>query len=174
MKKKEKNGFTLVEILVAVAIISSLSFAIILNIRAGTNEQAILRSAQKFAFNLRKAQNLALSPQRGVNTVCYYGVNIQNSTQYSIYYHEDANPNCPGSLNHYAAGDNKIETITLDGGVEFANAVNQDVAFETPEPLTYFFGVLNFPSTAITLRLASNPAITKNIIINRFGNVEIK
>ena len=171
-KLKNNSGFTMIELLVAMAIVSILSVLTLTNIREGSNDQALLRSAQNFASNIKKAQNFALSPKKyGANPVCFYGIKINTATDYFLYYN-DRN-NCVGQVRYNNNFSTKLKTIKLENGIIFTNIVNQDIAFLPPEPMTYFFGNQNFIDKNIILQI-SGGLKTKTITINKFGNVEVQ
>jgi len=177
---KKENGFTLLELMVSVAIISILSVFTIVNVRAGKNYQALLRSAQTFAYNIKKVQNLALSPKKyGTDPVCFYGIDIQNNTTYRIYYRDE--PNCSNLvLNNYryinAGVTPVLETIKLESGIRFAGgSINHDMAFKPPEPIVIHNRTLDFADQTITLQIGTGfGGNTKNVVVNKFGNVEVQ
>lgn len=182
---KSKNGFTLVELIVATTIVMVLTAVTVVNLRTGSSEQALLRSAQTLAFNIRKAQNLALAPQPNVGkTVCVYGIKARAASNiYALYFNDDnvGASTCNGiAKKRYVGGgftppsppgvcNSCIEQIYLEKGVTIVNAF--DVSFEPPEPRSYTGGVLiGAAQLVITL---SNGTQTRVVRVNRFGRVSI-
>ncbi len=169
---KGDGGFTMIELLVAMVIVSVLSVLTITNIRSGSKDQALLRSAQIFASDIKKTQNLALSPKKySTEPVCWYGIKIENATDYFLYYHDRSG--CTGQVRYSSAFSTKIKTMKLENGIVFTDTTNKDVAFLPPEPMTYFFGGLDFSDQNIILQINGGTKI-KTVTINKFGNVEIQ
>ena len=169
--KTNDSGFTLFEMMTAIAIVAVLSIFTLANINSGSNEHALLRSAQVFASNIKRAQNLALSPKKyGANPVCFYGIKIENASSYFLYY-DDRN-NCTGSVKYNNGQSTKLETIRLEDGVVFTNITNKDVSFVPPEPIVYFSGSSNFSDQSMVLKLANGNSRT--VTVNKFGNVEVQ
>jgi|GEM_PF-2869981 len=172
---KNDEGFTMAELLVAMAVISILSVLTVTNIKNGTNEQALLRSAQTFASDIKKAQNLALSPKKyGVNPVCFYGIDIIDNSSYRLYYRDSAN--CAG-LNQAQYRFNgqavELEVFSLESGIQFAPPNNHDFAFIPPEPIILYNTNVNFEDKIVVLRIG-NAGNTRTVTINKFGNVEVQ
>ena len=61
MKIHFKKGFTLVELLVAIAIMVIISGIILANYRTGQKQQTLKAEAQKLTSTLRQAQNMAMA-----------------------------------------------------------------------------------------------------------------
>ncbi len=172
----KKNGYTLVELLVSITIITTLFVITVANLRGGNDNQALLRSAQELAFNLRKVQNLSLSTKKyGVNSVCFYGLKIDTANSYFLYYNDTAG--CSGPVMYVGDFATKIDPnpIYLEKGIEFSpTSVGKDIAFVPPEPLTYYMNSNNFAPQNIVLRIKSDIATTKIITVNRLGNIQIQ
>jgi prepilin-type N-terminal cleavage/methylation domain-containing protein len=67
MTKKNQSGFTLIEILIAIAIFSILSSIMILNFRGDNKTKELKNDCQKITDALRQAQTMALSGQQVTN-----------------------------------------------------------------------------------------------------------
>src|SRR3972149_11423845 len=78
-----EKGFTLIELLTAVAVIGIVSALVLVNLNTGKKQKDIERAAQKLMLDIRKAQNLSLSPSSG--NVCVYGIKINSANDYLIY-----------------------------------------------------------------------------------------
>ncbi len=91
MSKKNK-GFTLIEMLVVIAIIAVISGVIVVNFRESSDIHKLQRSAQIVVQGIREAQNMSLSSTEIDGEVYnYYGVhfNKQNPTSFYIYASEN-------------------------------------------------------------------------------------
>ncbi|MBI5912826.1 prepilin-type N-terminal cleavage/methylation domain-containing protein [Candidatus Azambacteria bacterium] len=160
-----ERGFTLIEVLVAVAVIAVVSALVFANV--GSKQKNISRSTQKLALDIRQAQNLSLAPSD--SPICIYGVRIIDATQYFHY----SKPSC-ADYNGYQYGDGvgavSTPSSSLESGVTFAS-FGQDIAFEAPEPITYLNGATGTAPMVIMLQSSTG---AKSVSINRFGRVEIQ
>ena len=167
-----EKGFTLIEILISIAIIGTLSSVVMVNIGFGNRQQNLLRAAQLLALDIRRAQNLSLAPTD--SPTCVYGLNINSATRYFVYF--DRDQTCANG-HRYVAGSPSIAIIdnpgiTLKNSITIDAPFNQDIAFEAPEPITYINGAKDSAGFTITLRSPDNT--TKTVTVNRFGQVEIQ
>ena len=165
-----EKGFTLIELMTAIAVIGIVSAVVLVNLNAGKKQKDIERAAQKLVLDIRKAQNYSLSPT--ASNVCVYGVKINSAVDYIIYYNDG---DC-GSVGYaYYAGSIVKENINI-GEIRISPAdVGKDMSFEAPEPITYINGATSTASLPITLSNSSCPTCApKNVVINRFGQVEVQ
>ena len=167
---KIKNGFTLIELMVSIAIVGILASVIVVNTRFGERQQALAQAAQKLVLDLRKAQNSALAP--GAETDCIYGLKIDSDGSYFIYKRSDAECLIDGQYKYIDGSANKTETILLNKNIKFV-AWNKEVAFEAPEPIAHIDGASTTASLEIELFSSVNNT-TKKVVINRLGQMEIR
>ena len=169
--RKKESGFSLLELLVVMFIISLLSAIVLINYRGNQDKYALNQATQKVASDLRRAQNMAIS---GVDiTGNYYGYGVyivDDSTSYFIY----------GDVNgdsFYGAGDTTIETINLNNQIRIGQtaplATKVDVFFRSPNPITYIDGSSLVGKTAtVTLEIIGS-ALNKSVIITTSGLIEV-
>ena len=180
-----QKGFTLLELITIVAIITTLSLIVLTNYRQGEQQFALQRSAHKLAQDIRAVQEMAMSGQEC--QICSppvvpagYGIFLQVSSynQYIIY--ADTQPSEGNQF--YTSADQTIETITLESGV-----IIQDIStppkevginFMPPDPIIN----IRFPSggeseetniAVITLALRADNTKTKTITVNKAGLIDI-
>ena len=183
-----QKGFTLLELITIVAIITALSLIVLTNYRQGERQFALQRSAHKLAQDIRAVQEMAMSGQKC--QVCSppvvpagYGIFLQVSSvnQYKIY--ADISPSPDG--NQFFSGDPPdkiIETITLESGViiQDINTSPKKVGinFSPPDPIIN----IRFPPggdgeetniVVITLALKADNTKTKTITVNKAGLIDI-
>ena len=178
MKYKNSSGFTLVEVLVVVAITGVISTFMLLSFqrtRIDLNESGGVVMA-----DLRAAQSKALASTRydsgsGQKIRCGYGVHYLSLTSYSIYAGPDASSNnCP-SLNRNLDGADTTVTTKIFGNekVEF-KAVFSDIFWEPPHPSTYINNSSASASINITIgkKGGTCPQDCKTINVSTSGKIE--
>lgn len=167
-----EKGFTLIELMVSIAIVGILASIVTANTRFGDRQQALTQAAQKLVLDLRKAQNSALAP--GAETDCIYGLKIDSESSYFIYKRSDAECLSDGQYIYVSGSASKTETIFLSKNIKFAaSTLDKEVAFEAPEPIAYINGASTTASLEIDLLSQTNNT-TKKVIINRLGQMEIQ
>ena len=175
-KLKAGGGFTLIELLTAVAVIGIVSSFVLVNLNTGKKQKDIERAAQKLMLDIRKAQNLSLSPSETDN--CIYGVYRKSGNSY-ILYKRSKNQCFDGNYKYVGSGQSsELETVSLPSGISWAGGSGRirDVAFEGPEPITYLcVGSSCTPSSSTSGTIKLDATIgSKSITVNRFGMVEVQ
>ncbi len=120
--KNKTLGFTLIEVLVVVAIIGIMSALTLASWAAGRTQRDLDRSAREVAAVLRDAQNAALSGRSAnVNeNNCTFSVQVVNSNTYRLLHHFGSGCGSWGTLASY----------TLSRGVAFGSSYL--VSFSVP------------------------------------------
>lgn len=172
----QKNGFTLIEALMVVSILTIMTSLLLLYNRTGERQIVLLREKSKLISSILRAKNLAfgvLIQQAIGQTICGYGVYIKKD-RYFLY--RDLAFNCELSDNRYSA-DNPDELLAadnfiLDGHLEFVGTEPADILFIPPQPQVFFDGSLATGEKEVILR-ASDPdqEISAKILINSAGQV---
>jgi len=185
--RRRKDGFTIIEVFIAVAVIALLTLVVIANFPKIGFQLAIPRAAYKFEQDFRRAQAMSLSSptfkdSEGVtHAVSGYGLYLditQNNKQY-IMYADSATGSTPNNHRYDISGsDYIVETIDLEVGIIIkqingidATAVSvnlvgiDNTVTLTPEP--------SGNSIEIVLAVESNPTQTKTISINKNGLIQI-
>ena len=167
---KNNRGVTLVELLVAIAIMGVISVLIFANYHYGDKQMELDMQTQRFVQDVRRVQEWALSARDfGAGAKKGYGiyVNIGQPNTYILY--TDNNDN-----KSYDAGEAQ-ETITLNNNIEISNADNSPLSinFSPPNPTTLMNNDANIGAAAITFRIKGT-ARTCVISINRTGLVYVQ
>ena len=166
------KGFTLIEILVVLAIIVIITGIVIFNVGLERQNSALLRSAQKLSLDLRRAQNYSLS-SKVFNTLgvpCGWGVHFNGvgSTNYIIFADLATSADCSNrDFLRASNGSEDFETVNLESGITISSLSSSltDIVFTPPEPTVAFT-----PSqTSATITLINRNSVTRVIIINKTG-----
>ena len=132
----KQTGFTMVELLVVMFIISLLTVGVLLSYRGSSKNYALDQAIQKLISDLRRVQNMALS---GVDKSSYPGYGLFAAENASVYFiYGDTNANHTYQLN-----DDIIETIVLGNNLiidDTSPIAWIDIFFESPNPTTYING----------------------------------
>ncbi len=127
-------GFTLVELLVVIFIISLISGSVLVSSWKSQDQYYASRAAQKMSADFRWVQNMALAGKlQGAATPAGYGVYVQSASQYLIFY------NATSDKTYVAGASVILETITPAKTV--LAPIGGNVFFVPPDPATYINGV---------------------------------
>jgi prepilin-type N-terminal cleavage/methylation domain-containing protein len=113
--KKNLPGFTFVEVMMVMAIISIMAGMVTVSLSKSRVERELETNAREFAGVVREAQNYALTgKQFKIDTYpCRFQVEWSISSYKLIYYYKDASENCVSNFT--------IATYPLKNGVVFGN-----------------------------------------------------
>ncbi len=172
--KNSSNGFSMIEMLVVLFIVTLISSIVLVNFRSGEADINLREAAQKLALDLRRAQASAesVSTLPASSSVPYgYGIYLDQSTPTSYIFFADLNND-----KSYSISDQIIETITLPANIQIMSlspGSPLQVYFLSPSPVTYIN--LSTSSTAtIILQVASTTLKTKTITVNSVGRIDVQ
>jgi len=173
MKEKSKSGtgFTIIELLVVMAIIVIVSGLVLANWRGGEKQYALQRAANKLAQDIRRVEEFAMSARafQGQIPKGGYGIYFKISEKDHYILFADLNGN-----NHYDSGsDGLVEDIKIEKEVQISqlSASPLHITFTPPDPT-----VTIKPDALlaqITLAIQTDPTKTKTIQVNKAGLVYI-
>lgn len=165
-----KWGFTLIEILVTLAITSLLVGVLITYNRAGGLQIAVFRDQAKIINTLLRAKGLALQIFTEAVPACGYGVYFDAAGKTFLIFKDLADP-CSGSDNRYSGSAEDLETINLDPQLKFSNLGLTDILFIPPEPLVIIDGDPNKTGDFLIELDTISGGSPKRIKVNNFGQV---
>ena len=154
-----KNGFSVIELLVISAIIATFSVVLILNFRSSPKTRVARNQvAAIIVSDIRRVQSMAVAGNRYQgNVVCGYGIEYVSNVSYRLYAKPvpAAGPCSSVSTRNYQAGDLIVETKNLTNSNMEIRSSFSDVFFEPPDPKTYINNnpALNGPTTVISIQL---------------------
>jgi prepilin-type N-terminal cleavage/methylation domain-containing protein len=190
MKKKLKNkispflkreGFTLIELVVSIAIVASITGIFLANYHSANKQSELTMAAQKLVSDIRLAQNYSLGSKE-------YGGNMP-SGGWGAHFNKTSSPgsyrifaDSNGNMEYDAGEDDKDkggQIVDLPGGVRIAeintgSSINLvDITFLPPDPVTNIWdGANNYNMAQIKLQ-GEDASLTKTVLVNFFGLVEV-
>lgn len=184
---RDSRGFTLVEMLAVIFIISLLSTLLIANYRRSQKQYALEQAAQKLVSNLRRVQAMAMSGQDiSPGGVWCYGLYIKKGESgYTLFKDLD------GDF-FYDKGASNVERledpVTLPSGISAVQIIptyngldepsmknTLHICFASPDPTTYINKKNDptlVPQGIITLQHGTDTSLVKTITINLAGAVK--
>jgi len=171
-KKYLEKGFTLIEMLVVLFIISLLSIMILANYQNNKKKYILLQVNQKLISDLRKVQNMAISGTEisglcSVTSLCYgYGAYLNSNDSYILF--ADKNNN-----QLYNSGE-EFETVNLPSPVVIQSISPSPVSifFKPPEPVTYINQNSGAGASAEIILQIQGTASTKTVSVNTAGLID--
>ncbi len=185
----KKCGFTIVEMIVVLAIVMLIGGQILVDFSSLKEGATLNRAAEELAFNIRRAQNMSLAVT-GVNIGGVVqipdGVGLRLSSQAGSNdnYFFFADQDCPGvGCGLYTGVMERIEpNIALPGRIRITSITGAipahpsvHIIFYTPEAtlaLTNEFGA-PIPGTYIDITLSGDSGATKTVRIRTSGLVRV-
>lgn len=168
--KLNKSGFTLVEMLVSVFIVSLMSGLFIANYKYSNYQAALTNTIQKTSSDMHLAQTYSLGAQEFSGSIPNgWGVRFNTGapTGYAIF--ADLNGN------HTFDSGELLRNIIFPANVMLASTNKGavlDICFQPPDPITYFNGISNDAIPAVINLKENNSQRTRSIVINFIGLID--
>ena len=175
-KKNNSKGFTLVETIVVVAVVSILSIVMLASHQGSQKQQSVQRAAHQLAGDIRRAQNMAMASVEHEDAIPDgYGIYIEkNDSSYILF--ADGNGNQKWNSE---PPDFMVEEINLPSNVEISDISpapgnHVSIFFEPPDPITYINGDSSAGTdTTITLIFDGIASYCKEVTVKTSGQIEI-
>jgi prepilin-type N-terminal cleavage/methylation domain-containing protein len=165
-----EKGFTLIELVVVIGILSLLSASLITYSRAGEKQIVFFKEQSVLTGIIFRAKNLAISTygRNGADS-CGYGIHFNPLKPQEVIIFNDkiSNGSCsdPGS---YSGSEEDVEKIVIDSRVKIAVNPNNFI-FVPPEPK-----VSPPEEIVIKLELVDDPNRSATITISPAGQITVK
>ena len=159
MKKQKIKGFTLLEILIALSILSILVLISVLTLYSRFRGNLLNETSQKIVFYLELAREKSIAQDQGKN----WGVYFENpsgadNSFFSLFYGNNYSP------------ANSVEKIYLPKKVEFSDPADNSSKEIIFQKITGFLKG-GSDNNSVTIYLEENPSQTKTINVNSKGLV---
>lgn len=160
----KQRAFTLVELIVAIAIIITMSAILLPNYQSVRKQFSLLHDIYALAQNLRMAQEMATATQElpDGSVPDGYGIYLVNNGQlYVLYADKDGNE-------AYTGVSENVKTIDLENSyVKGISPSPLSINFKGPDPRTKITNDLS--SILITLALKEDPIQEKKVRVYKSG-----
>jgi len=129
-------GFTMIELLVVMAIMGLLTSLVITYSRTGERQIVLFKDQASLISLLIKARSLSVGTLGEVVAPCGYGVNFNESGSVIIFKDSSPgnDPKCLDADNVYNSGEEKVEEFILNPALKFDELDLADIVFIPPMP----------------------------------------
>jgi prepilin-type N-terminal cleavage/methylation domain-containing protein len=167
-KPATRNGFTLVEILIVIAIIGLVSVVAIPNLRNYVNGQAATNTAQDMIRLIRQAQTSSTS-----GTLCSTG-------QLPVYWNFVLSNSTYSNVPHYINGATDtpcatVSSVNIPSGTGFAISSNTGVCSGSTLIIQFTNGRASFPcdpnASSVTIQVNVSGSASSGFSVNKAGSV---
>ena len=174
---KFPSGFTLIEMLVTLGIITALSSMILVYSRKSESVSNLIRESNHIAFGLRRAQNQAmmmLQQDSGSDEkICGWGIYIDINTPEQFLLFKDLCEEGTSKGNEKYDSDlgEEVELFSLLKGVEISRSNVSSITFIPPEPRVKFDSDLGNDNAYIEIQLKNQQGAFYRIEVSKEGQI---
>lgn len=183
IKQNQEKGFTLLELLVTIAIVSLLTAMLLVIAAEEENSSIVRRVAFQLAQDVREVQNLAMGAagyQCGAGETKSFGIFAGSvAGVWNNYYYIFAD--CNSDNQYIAANDKIIRQVTLPSTVKINSitvplpADKMNITFRPPDPVTTINGTNQVAEAVITLSTTkAKPPRTRTVRVNAAGRIQVE
>lgn len=164
----KSKGFTLIEMLVVISIMTLLSSLLILYSRTGENQIILFREQARVISILNRAKSLSVQMFNAPESPCAFGVNFSPTGTFLIF--RDLASDCRDADHKYSGTNELFEKYQLDSRIKFGELTLTNVIFIPPDPTTLIDDGSNKIDATITLQTLDASAFLK-VKINNAGQI---
>lgn len=130
----KNRGFTIIEILVILGVLSLISTILIINTHGGEQQVILFKEQTRIIsiFSRAKSLSIATFGETGTSIPCGYGVHFEAPNIFRIF--KDLAPDCKDSDQKYSGAAEIYESFQLDSVIKFDSLNFSDVLFIPPDP----------------------------------------
>ena len=166
----KQTGFTMIELLVVMFIITLLTASVLVSYRSGQRKYVLTQSAQQLVSDLRQAQNMTIS---GVDISSYhgYGIHAKDNDNFYILFADEN-----GDSVYKASNDTIIKTVNLPNLIKIDSvspSSKLDVFFKSPNPITYINNNFSIGQVGTIVLEIENTSLNKTITVTTAGLIQI-
>ena len=167
------KGFSLIEVIVTLSLITILTLVVLANYRGGEKRYILQSANQQLISDIRKAQNIALSPGPQFTAGVGIHFDLNKSNSYFFFLDKNKNQKYDGPEERWGEETSFPPKIQMKTILPLTDGRTMDIFFLPPDPTTYingFFDINN--STTISLEMKDIDIPTRTITIKSNGLIE--
>lgn len=163
----KNRGFTIIEILVILGVLSLISTILIINTHGGEQQVILFKEQTRIIsiFSRAKSLSIATFGETGTSIPCGYGVHLETPRTFLIF--KDLAADCKDSDQKYSGAAEIYESFQLDSAIKF-DSLNFDVVFIPPDPSVV---ITPYQDPAIIILKIIGSETTAKIKINSAGQI---
>lgn len=166
--RTKQKGFTTIEMLVIIGVLSLLSATLLVYSRAGERQITLFKEQAKIIGVLTKAKSLSVAAFGKTGVPCGYGVHFETPRTYLIF--KDLADDCLLADKKYSGTSEIFESFQLDSLTVFDSLVLTDIVFIPPNPTVILDN--DFSKTEALIKIKTTDGKGERIIkINNGGQI---
>ncbi len=129
------GGFTIIEMLVIIGILSLLSATLILYNRTGERQIILFKEQARVISIISRAKSFSIATFGQPGVPCGYGVHFSAPRTFILF--KDLAEDCQVTDKKYSDSAEMVQSLELDSAVTFDNLTLTDIIFIPPDPSVF-------------------------------------